>query len=35
MTRSFWLGTYPGLTTDMLDFVADSVTDFVTGRARV
>jgi CDP-6-deoxy-D-xylo-4-hexulose-3-dehydrase len=35
MTRSFWLGTYPGLTTDMLDFIADSVTDFVTGRARV
>ncbi len=35
MTRSFWLGTYPGLTADMLDFIADSVTDFVTGRARV
>jgi CDP-6-deoxy-D-xylo-4-hexulose-3-dehydrase len=35
MTRSFWLGTYPGLTTDMLDFIADSVSDFVSGRARV
>lgn len=35
MTRSFWLGTYPGLTADMLDFIADSVSDFVSGRARV
>jgi len=32
MTRSFWLGTYPGLTTDMLDYIADSVIDFVSGR---
>ncbi len=35
MTRSFWLGTYPGLTADMLDYIADSVSDFVSGRARV
>ena len=35
MTRSFWLGTYPGLTADMLDFIADSVTEFVAGRVRV
>ncbi len=34
MTRSFWLGTYPGLTTAMLDYVADSVIEFVSGRAR-
>jgi CDP-6-deoxy-D-xylo-4-hexulose-3-dehydrase len=35
MNRSFWLGTYPGLTTDMLDHIADSVIDFVTGKARL
>lgn len=35
MTRSFWLGTYPGLTINMLDFIADSVSDFVSGRARI
>lgn len=35
MTRSFWLGTYPGLTTDMLDYLADSVIEFVTGRAKI
>ena len=33
MTRSFWLGTYPGLTPAMLDYIADSVIEFVTGRA--
>jgi CDP-6-deoxy-D-xylo-4-hexulose-3-dehydrase len=32
MTRSFWLGVYPGLTTSMLDYAADALIDFVQGR---
>ena len=32
MTRSFWLGVYPGLTTDMLDYAADSLVGFIHGR---
>lgn len=28
MERTFWLGVYPGLTTEMLDFVADSIIEF-------
>ena len=35
MTRSFWLGTYPGLTTAMLDYIADSLIEFVTGRVKL
>ncbi len=30
MKQSFWIGTFPGLTTDMLDFIAKVITDFVT-----
>ena len=29
---SFWLGVYPGLTTEMLDFVIQTVRDFVAAR---
>lgn len=32
MRRSFWIGVFPGLTNDMLDFAADSIAEFV-GRA--
>ena len=32
MTRSFWLGVYPGLTPSMLDYAADALIDFVHGR---
>ncbi|NTW41231.1 MAG: lipopolysaccharide biosynthesis protein RfbH [Cellulomonadaceae bacterium] len=32
MNRSFWLGVYPGLTTSMLDYAADALIHFVTGR---
>jgi CDP-4-dehydro-6-deoxyglucose reductase, E1 len=35
MTRSFWIGTYPGLTEAMLDYMADSIIDFITGKARL
>lgn len=31
MDRSFWIGTFPGLTEQMLDFVADSIIEFVSG----
>jgi CDP-6-deoxy-D-xylo-4-hexulose-3-dehydrase len=29
MRRTFWVGVYPGLTMEMLDFVADSILEFV------
>jgi CDP-6-deoxy-D-xylo-4-hexulose-3-dehydrase len=29
MNRAFWVGVFPGLTTDMLDYVADSIIDFM------
>jgi CDP-6-deoxy-D-xylo-4-hexulose-3-dehydrase len=34
MTRTFWVGTYPGLTTAMLDFIADSIKEFMTKASR-
>ena len=32
MTRSFWVGVYPGLTKPMLDYVIESITDFMSGK---
>ncbi len=32
MSRSFWVGVYPGLTTQMLDYVISSISDFMTGK---
>jgi len=29
MKQSFWVGVYPGLTEEMLDFIADSIIEFV------
>ena len=34
MTRSFWVGVYPGLTKQMMDYVIESMTDFMTGKAK-
>jgi CDP-6-deoxy-D-xylo-4-hexulose-3-dehydrase len=34
MRRSFWVGVYPGLTKPMLDYVIQSITDFVTGKIK-
>jgi CDP-4-dehydro-6-deoxyglucose reductase, E1 len=34
MTRSFWVGVYPGLTRPMLDFVIESITDFMSGKVK-
>lgn len=33
MTRSFWLGVFPGLSYSMLDYAADALIDFVHGRS--
>lgn len=34
MNRTFWVGVFPGLTTVMLDFIADSILEFVADAAR-
>jgi CDP-6-deoxy-D-xylo-4-hexulose-3-dehydrase len=34
MNRTFWVGTYPGLTAPMLDFIAESITEFVTNATK-
>jgi CDP-6-deoxy-D-xylo-4-hexulose-3-dehydrase len=34
MRRSFWVGVYPGLTNQMLDYVIDSISDFMAGKIR-
>ena len=34
MTRTFWVGVYPGLTTHMMDYVISSISDFMKGKAR-
>lgn len=32
MKRTFWVGVHPGLSAEMLDYVADSINEFVAGR---
>jgi CDP-6-deoxy-D-xylo-4-hexulose-3-dehydrase len=34
MKRSFWVGVYPGLTHPMLDYIIESITDFMSGKAK-
>lgn len=34
MTRSFWVGVYPGLTEKMLEYVAESISDYMTGKVK-
>ena len=34
MKRSFWVGVYPGLTNQMLDYVIDSISDFMAGKIK-
>ena len=29
MTRTFWVGVYPGLTPEMIDYIADSIIEFM------
>jgi CDP-6-deoxy-D-xylo-4-hexulose-3-dehydrase len=31
MRRTFWVGVFPGLTEPMLDYIADSIIEFVQG----
>ena len=32
MNRSFWIGLYPGLTENMLDYVSESITEFMSAK---
>ncbi|TDV34226.1 lipopolysaccharide biosynthesis protein RfbH [Actinophytocola oryzae] len=32
--RTFWIGVYPGLTTEMIDYVAESILEFTTAPER-
>jgi CDP-6-deoxy-D-xylo-4-hexulose-3-dehydrase len=34
MRRSFWVGVYPGLAKPMLDYVIESISDFMTGKVK-
>jgi CDP-4-dehydro-6-deoxyglucose reductase, E1 len=34
MKRSFWIGVYPGLTLQMLDFVIESISQYMSGSVR-
>ena len=34
MKRTFWLGVFPGLTEQMLDFAIDSLNDFLSGKVK-
>ncbi len=34
MTRSFWVGVYPGLTKQMMDYVIESITDYMNGKVK-
>ena len=34
MNRTFWIGVFPGLTKPMLDYAADSIKDFLAGKAK-
>jgi len=34
MNRTFWVGTYPGLTEPMLDFIAFSIKEFMDGSTK-
>jgi len=34
MNRTFWVGTYPGLTNPMLDYIADSLHEFMADATR-
>jgi len=35
MNRTFWIGVYPGLTENHLDFVIETLTDYINGRRVV
>jgi dTDP-4-dehydro-2,6-dideoxy-D-glucose 3-dehydratase len=33
-TQTFWIGVYPGLTTEMIDYMAASIREFVDGHTK-
>jgi dTDP-4-amino-4,6-dideoxygalactose transaminase len=35
MNRSFWIGVYPGLSEEMIDFVISEFESFASGRRRL
>jgi CDP-6-deoxy-D-xylo-4-hexulose-3-dehydrase len=32
--QTFWVGVYPGLSNEMIDYIIDTITEFVTGKTR-
>lgn len=32
MKKTFWVGTYPGLTHSMLDYIAENISEFISGK---
>jgi CDP-6-deoxy-D-xylo-4-hexulose-3-dehydrase len=34
MKRTFWVGTYPGLSPDMLDYIISSISEFMEKASR-
>ena len=34
MNNSFWIGVYPGMTNDMLQYMADSIKEFVKSHCK-
>jgi len=34
MNQTFWIGVYPGMNNDIIDFMVKSIYDFVNGRAN-
>lgn len=32
--QTFWVGVYPGLSDEMIDYIIDTITEFVTGKTR-
>lgn len=32
MKKTFWVGTYPGLTNSMLDYIAENISEFISGK---
>jgi CDP-6-deoxy-D-xylo-4-hexulose-3-dehydrase len=34
LDNGFWIGVYPGMTLEMLDYMADSITNFVALKGR-
>jgi hypothetical protein len=33
MARTFWIGVYPGLRVEMLDYAADRISEFMDANA--